>query len=206
MRPILSRLFYVLYRFFAIKPKKTALHPEYKKLIHYAFSFESEGKKYDFYHFREASDMPTARYVKYSEVLEDYQRKITAEELIEILQFIKDQGDKNTVDGNTYARQALLYAQERATIALDPDLFFKFISAAYFTKEEDLINYDEATADWKIDLFRKEGLKAFFLKMPLKTFLPQTNISEEDFINLAKAKKKMATYWQDLKSKANSIN
>lgn len=204
MRPILSRLFYALYKWLSLSPKKTAFHPDYHKLIHFAFSFESDGQKYDFYHFREASDMPTARYVKYSEVLEDYQRKITSEELLEILNFMKSEMDKNTISGNTNTRKALDFAIERATIALDTDMFFKFISSAYFTKDEDLLNYDEATAEWKIDLFRKEGLQAFFLKMPLQTFLPQTSLSTGDFMQLAKSKKNLKHFWENLKSKATN--
>jgi len=188
-------LFYFLYKIFAKSPKKTVIHPDFGKKIEYAFSYEG----HDFYNFREASDMPTGRYQVYSQVLEDYQRKITVEDLHAFLDFIEQEFNKNNLEGNTNARIGLKYIRERASISLDPDLFFKFISAAYFTKDEDLTIYDEVLADWKIELFKRNGLHTFFLKVPLKTFIPQSSISERDFQNLVTAKKNLTDFWKNLK-------
>lgn len=193
MNNFLARFFYYLYKLFTDNNiVKTLEHPDYKTLVEYAFSVpDDDGNPIDFYNFRSAGDMPTSRFSKWNEFLEDYNRRIENDELVEIMKEMREQMDENTVSGNTNARLLMSYIEQRTQIAMDVDLFMRFMSVTYFTLKEDLVKYDWDIATWKIELWNKHGLHAFFLKEPIKKWLPQIEISSDDLAILKRQKKEI---------------
>lgn len=197
MNKLFARLFYILYRFFLDddKPVKTALHPDYKRLIQYAFtSTNNEGKSIDFYQFESAADMPIARYQIYSDFLEDYNRRFSNEELKDAVAMAREQLISGEDDAAYKCLSILEYINERTSMAMDIDLFLQFCSVAFFTIDEDLLSYDYDIGDQKIKLWRREGLHAFFLKKPVKTFLASTNLSKADLMILEAQKRGMKRF------------
>lgn len=198
---IISNLLYRLYLLFTDKPKKTALHPDYKKLIDYAFSIPDEsGKAVDYYSFRSAADMPTARYGKWNEFLEDYNRRFDNQELKIVLTEIQSCLEENSVKGVTNALSITTYALERTQIAMDTDLFMRFCSVSYFTLDEDLLSYDWDLGTEKIEKWTNYGMHAFFLKEPVKRWLPQTTLSKEDLATLQYQKRELKRIFRKQKS------
>lgn len=187
----LSRFFYRLHLLFTDGPaKKTGLHPDYKKHIEYSFSIpDQDGNPIDYYSFTDAADMPTGRYSKWNECLEDYNRRFDNDELIEVVDELLTCLKSNNVEGITDAWRIAKYIKERTTIAMDVDLFLRFCSITYFTLDEDLVSYDWEVGTRKIDLFKSQGLHAFFLKQPIRKWLPQIKLSKED-LAIYQAKKK----------------
>ena len=159
----LASIFYFLYQKVSPRPsKRTGNHPDYKKSIEHAFDLEGQS----FYCFTSSGDMPTARFESYSEFLEDYQRRVDNDELQEAMKYIIEGLDENSTKGVTQAYNVATYVQQRTKIAMDTDLFWRFLSCAYFTLDEDLISYDYSVAEQKIELWKKHGLKSFFLSEP----------------------------------------
>lgn len=203
---MIARLFYSLYLLFTKKPSvKTYLHPDYKKLVKYAFtSVDEKSNPVDFYTFPSAADMPTARYTKWNEFLEDYNRRFDNQELLEVAKEIADALNKNSVAGVTQARLLVDYILQRTQIAMDVDLFLRFCSVTYFTQDEDLTSYDWDYGTWKIELWKRGGLHAFFSKEPVKKWLPLTELSPIDLDILQQYKKNLRRIYKRPESGATT--
>ena len=205
MRYPLAYIFYKLYLWITPSvPKKTILHPEYKDLMEHAFDLIDGGVKHSFYCFKSSGDMPTGRFEQYSEFLEDYQRRVSNKELKEAVEIVKDGLNSNSTKGFADAYKVIEYLEQRTQIAMDTDLFFRFLSCAYVYKDEDLLSYDETIGKQKIELFRKHGLKSFFLTEPSKKWLPFKNLSDEDLATWEKNTEIIREYWRKLKAGAKS--
>lgn len=200
MRYPLAYIFYKLYLWITPNvPKRTILHPEYKDLMEHAFDVTDEGTKHSFYCFKSSGDMPTGRFEHYSEFLEDYQRRISNNELIEAVEIVKEGLNSNTTKGFADAYKVIEYLEQRTQIAMDTDLFFRFLSCAYVYKDEDLLSYDHTIGNHKIELFRKHGLKSFFLSEPSRRWLPFRSQSDVDLSTLEKNTEILKAYWEKLK-------
>lgn len=197
---MLARILYRLYLQFTDEPKKTAIHPDYRKLISYAFSVPDEnGKPIDYYCFETPADMPTNRYHKWNDFLEDYNRRFENQELKEVLEEILKNLNENSVDGVTNAMIITKYAIQRTSIAMDTDLFMRFMSVTYFTLDENLLYYDYDIGTKKIERWTQNGIHAFFLKEPVKRWLPLTELSSEDLVILQTQKDQMLRFYKKLK-------
>jgi len=159
----------------------TSIHPEYKKKILHAFDIRKEdGEIVSFYEFGSIHDMPSRRFGALNNFIEDNNRKMTHEELLHYSDEALREIDDNSPSSLANAVMILKMMKMRAEFIADIDIVLRLVSCVYFTKDEDLLNYDWDIGDWKIELFEKYGLNAFFLTEPIRKFLPVTNISEND--------------------------
>lgn len=161
------------------------------KLVKYAFSIEiSKDKKIDFYEFATLFDMPVKRYQAFNDFLEDYQRGVSNKELISLLDQCIEDLNGNTVESITNTHIRLKWLKSRAEISHDVDLIMRILSCVFFTVDEELTQYDYDIAEWKINLFEKHGVEAFFLSKPIKKYWTQMDMSEEDISKILTQRRK----------------
>lgn len=157
---------------------KTAIHPEYKRLIEYVDTLE--GRK--IYKFKDLADMPHQRYnycTRFSTEVNlrldaDTSREID-EELMTFL-LLEKPGIKDR-------KKAITLLQTRMQMSdalISGEASYRLASCVYFWKDEDLTDYDYAIGDEKIEIFKRTNFDNFFLTEPMRNFLPQMNISAQD--------------------------
>ena len=156
------------------RPKaKTALHPDYKKSIQFAFTIEGQ----DYYEFTTLSDMPQERYKKFNDLATQCDWRMSIDDLKELLDLQK----KAVNNGKLTDIMEIVNAFEYClTIYIETDLFMVLFSCLFFTKDEDLTDYDYDIGVIKTELFKKHGIPSFFLMQPVKKYLPLTDISSQD--------------------------
>ena len=152
--------------------KKTAIHPEYKKLIEYVTTLE--GRK--LYKFKNLLDMPHDRYNKCTRFSTEVNMRIDSNTLQESL----DDCIEYANEGNFTKIIGILHIlKEMTNMLISIDTSYRLASCVYFWEDEDLTDYDFEIGDEKIQVFKRVGMSDFFLSEPMKNFLPQMNISEQ---------------------------
>jgi hypothetical protein len=63
---------------------------------------------------------------------------------------------------------------------IETDTFYRLFSCLFFDLEEDLTDYDFDYNESKVEVFKSQPIASFFLSQPLRRYLPQANISEQD--------------------------
>jgi len=173
-------------------------HPQVKRLIQKAFTIKHEGKKYDFYQFKEIHDMPSRRFTTMNDMIEDMARKMTNDELFHYSEEALNEINQNTPEALSNAITILKMLKMRAEYVVNLDIVLRLISCAFFLKDENILTYDWDLGNWKIDLFEKHGLQAFFLTQPIKEWLPLTNLSDGDLEILLKQREVNKAYLKEL--------
>lgn len=176
----------------------TCTHPKLKRLVQKAFTIRDGKKKYTFYEFKSIHDMPSRRYETLNSFIEDNNRKVENSELDHYLEECLAQINKNTPENLANVITIIKMLRMRVEFSVNVDLVMRLISCAFFTKDEDLMRYDWDIGNWKIDLFEKHGLSAFFLFEPVKRWLPQTNISDGDIKIILKQQELQMTLLKEL--------
>lgn len=77
--------------------------------------------------------------------------------------------------------------RERLSLAPDPQLLLKLATVVFFDKVENIYDYDFKYNEKKKEIFRNEGLSAFFLKMPLDKLVPHLDLSKVDLDTMKQA-------------------
>jgi len=148
-------------------------HPEYKKLINKAFTLRGV----DYYEFTNLLDMPKLRFQSEGRFLSELEIKIDYKTLIDTLTKSMQQLDKGFISKSIVLQNNLV---EIANTKIGFDAIYKLASCHYFFIDENLDYYDYDIGDEKIEIFKAEKLSSFFLNEPIRQFLPQTDISEND--------------------------
>lgn len=157
------------------KPQpKTAIHPEYKRLVE--FAFEIDGVKY--YEFKNLGDMPTMRFKKFQDFSTQCDWRMSIDDIQELIVLQEKAINKQKITDIVKINDAFKYCM---TIYLETDLFMQLFSCLFFTMDENLEDYDYDIGAKKIEAFSKHGVPDFFLKEPIKRYLPLTTISKQDF-------------------------
>jgi hypothetical protein len=170
--------------------KPTRLHPQLKRLTQHIMTLrDDQNKPIKLYEFKTLYDMPAARYSKFNEYMEDRQRGISRTELEENLKACIDEINEGKPTNNANAITILRWMLSRMKVAYDADIVMRLISVAVFTKEEDLTGYDWDYNTWKIELFEKQGVSAFFLSEPIKKYWTAMDISTSDMELIAEQNK-----------------
>lgn len=159
---------------------KTAIHPEYKRLIEKVATVDGK----DLFAFKNLLDMPTRRHDKCMRFTLEYNLKLdldtlrtTHEEVINDVQLM----DPNNLASFKRKITALLENMQRITeLAISCEASYRLASCVYFWIDEDLTDYDFEVGDQKIEMFKKMRLDDFFLNEPMNKFLPQMNLSARD--------------------------
>lgn len=171
--------------------KGKALHPDYKRLIDFAFDIEGE----EFYCFKNLADMPQERYYKVSEFVTEADNKVTRLVLLDYL----SEMNRMINEGNFGKVASLVDGLEyRASMLIETETMYRLASAIFFTLEEDLTTYDIDFNDQKVEVFKKNKIEDFFLKEPVSKFIPLPDISPKDLAACSKLTESVKRYDQYL--------
>lgn len=163
-----------------IKKPKTVIHKEFRKLVQKTMTLKDEdGNMVDLYEFQNLEDIPADRYSTLNEFIEDKDRGLSRLELQDNLEECISSIEGESVADFTNALILIKWMRQRLEIAYDLDLVMRLVSCAFFYEDEDVKTYDWDIGTKKIDLFKANDLKAFFLSEPIKRYWNVTNISDE---------------------------
>lgn len=153
---------------------KQPVYPRETKIItEYAFTIGG----IDYFCCNDFLNMPPARAEKANIFYEELKANVDYDYLEWITNEIEDCVNKGKL-GNIAILNGLL--KERLSLAPDPQLLLKLATVVFFDAKEDIYDYDFKYNEGKRDLFKKEGLDAFFLKMPLEKLIPHLDLSKAD--------------------------
>lgn len=166
--------------------KGNALHPDYKKLIE--FAFDIDGMEY--YAFKTLADMPSERYYKASEMITEVDMKITRESLGSYLTKIEELINEGNFGKVGAIVEEIKY---RLSMLIETESLYRLASCVFFTLDEDITTYDLDYNDDKISKLKRKKISDFFLMEPVRRFIPLQGISQEDLIlslKLSEARKR----------------
>lgn len=153
--------------------KNSAFHPDHKTKTEFAFEIDGT----EFFWFPNLLDMPTKRYQKISQFITETDLRLSRKDVIEYIEAITKALNEGNITRAVLFLGEMKYQNE---MFIETDTFYRLYSCVFFTKDEDLTDYDFDYGDKKIELFKKRKIEDFFLSMPAKKFLPQVDISEDD--------------------------
>jgi len=179
-----------------IRPKpKTALHPDYKTLVELAF--EIEGISY--YAFKNSTDMPPKRHEKMNQFIKELDMRINAKDLVEDMDLIMKCGNKGDLVSIVQIASSV---KNNVSLYIETDTYYRLFTCGYFTLEplEDLTDYDFDYNIPKIEAFKAMPPGDFFFLKHLNQYLPQMNISSQDFQTFSKLTKRNKLYREKVRS------
>ena len=176
-----------------IKNNLTCLHPQVKTLTE--FAFDIEGK--EFHTFKNLLDMPAPRYQRIQEFIREAEMRITSKDLLDFIEIIKDAINKGKITDAVI----FLGAMENLTSQyIETDTFYRLFTCLFFDLDEDITDYDFDYNESKIELFKSQPVTSFFFSQPMKKYLPQIDISEQDLEVFLKQTNAHRDYIQQIKS------
>ena len=176
-----------------INTKVHQLHRDYKTVIE--FAFEIDGVKY--YEFKNILDMPSIRYKKCMEFIREAEMSITSSDLVELIKMSMDYINKGNLARSIIIQNGIT---NLASQYMETDTFYRLFSCCFFDLEEDLTDYDYDYNELKIKSFKTETIPDFFLKEPIKRYIPQPNILPKDLLVFSKITKTNKEHLQKIKS------
>lgn len=187
------------------KSPEEKIRKDIKKLSRHVLTIPHEGKDYKFYELATIHDMPSKRYKIMNQFIEDARLNIQKEELAFYLKQIEDNMNANTAEGNTNAAIITKWLKARTNISMDVDLVMRVISCCLLLEDENPLDYDWDINDFKIELFEKSGVTAFFLSEPIKKYLKQIGLSNLDMEATLKQRKLSKTALKELEQMGISV-
>jgi hypothetical protein len=153
------------------------------------FAFEADGEKY--YEFDDANNIPCDRAFCALAFYEELQMRCTREFLQAHCQATEDA--INNKNGISITNLAKLNQQlkERLELIYEPELVYKLASVVYFDESESPYSYDFKYGLQKIQRWKKQNVGDFFLSLPIKKLMPQTDLSKADLETSSKIVKLM---------------
>lgn len=165
------------------QPEYEKIRKDIKKLSKHVLTIPYDGKEYKLYELSTIHDMPAKRYQVMMQFIEDARMNIEKEELAHYMQELEDLLKKAAKDDpDSFANALILtkWMKARTKISLDIDLVMRVLSACFFLEDEDPLDYDWDINDFKIKMFEKSGVSAFFLTEPMIKYLRLIGISNVD--------------------------
>jgi hypothetical protein len=175
-----------------IPNKATCLHPTYKTVTE--FAFEIDGKEY--YQFKNLLDMPVLRYKRTMEFIREAELSISSKDLEELIRESIEQLNKGDLTKSIIIQNAILNLSSQF---METDTYYRLFSCVFFDLDENILDYDYDYNEEKISLFKKQPATAFFFNQPMRKYLIQPNISEEDLETFLKLTKAQKEYVQKIK-------
>lgn len=176
-----------------VKNNLTCLHPEYKALTN--FAFDIDGK--EFHTFANLLDMPQPRYQRIQEFIREAQMRITSKDLAELLDLCKDAINKGKITDTVIFINAI---ENLTSQYIETDTFYRLFTCLFFDLNEDITDYDFDYNEEKMELFKSQPKTSFFFSQPMRKYLPQTDISEQDLEVYLKLTSAAKQYMQKTKS------
>ena len=140
-------------------------------------AFTLEGITY--YTFDDIFNIPVERAFSAIDYYNEMQQRCTRDYLISHLDAQDEILSSKKIDITKLA-QLNLNLRERLEMIFDADLLYKLASVVYFDSSESPYKYDYKYGVEKIRRFKKADVDAFFLKTPIRNYLPFKDISAED--------------------------
>jgi len=176
-----------------VKNSLTCLHPLIKSATE--FAFDIDGK--EFWTFKNMLDMPTSRYQRIQEFIREAEMRITSQDLTDFIELIKDALNKGKI---TDAIIFLSAVENLTSQYIETDTFYRLFTCLFFDLDEDITDYDFDYNEDKLKLFKSQPATAFFFSQPMKKYLPQIDISEQDLEVFLKQTSVNHEYIQKIKS------
>jgi hypothetical protein len=127
----------------------------------------------------EINDMPILRYAYAQAYFRELGNSITKELLLEYLNAIESIINKPQIN-LVGVIKLLTQLREHTELVFEPDAFYKLCSVIFFDESENPYTYSGKKGLEKMKLFKECENMAFFLSIPIKRYLPFTNMSEND--------------------------
>lgn len=170
------------------------INPEH----HISPAFEVEGKTYS--QFTDSFNIPSERafaalhhYEKLMRRADDRYLKTFSEAIDGILSHptIVKIGELSKLNNDL---------KERLNMFFPPNLIYDLASVLFFDETENPYTYDQAYAEKKISIWKKhKDITDFFLLMPFRSLIPQSEYSKQDFRNILKATLMITEkHWENL--------
>jgi hypothetical protein len=156
-----------------VKKNLTCLHPQVKTLTE--FAFEIDGR--EFHQFKNLLDMPPARYQRAEEFIREAEMRITGKDLLKATEAIKKAVNKGDLTRVVLIVSAM---ENLCKQFIETDTFYRLFTCLFFDLDEDITDYDFDYNEEKLKLFKSQPRNAFFFTQPMKNWLPQIDLSEQD--------------------------
>jgi len=156
-----------------VKNNLTCLHPLVKTVTEFAFEIDGQ----EFYTFKNLLDMPALRYQRVNEFFREAEMRITSKDLLDFIELIKDAINKGKITDAVIFLGAM---ENLASQYIETDTFYRLFTCLFFDLDEDITDYDFDYNEIKLALFKSQPKTAFFFNQPMKKYLPQIDISEQD--------------------------
>lgn len=173
-------------------------HPEIADKIEY--SFTCKGVKY--YQFKKDSQIRYGRYMVLQNFLQEVNFRMSTDTLKTYITKLTDQlnGTKGVINvGN--ALELLGHMKHLTELAFEPDTVYRMASVLFFDENENLIAWDKAHNEKKINAWKSEATLDFFYKRPFIELTGLRDISETDLQNyLDKVSKLTESYSSAIRS------
>ena len=191
--------------FKTVDSPREKIRKDIKKLSKHVLTIRHNNKDYKLYELATIYDMPAKRYQIMNDFIEDARLNIQKKELSHYLDELIGYLDENTAKGLTNATILAKWLKARTKISLDVDLVLRVISACLIFEDEDPLDYDWDINDFKIELFEKYGVTAFFLSDPIKKYLTLITTSKLDMEAILNQRKKERLVLKELKGMGISV-
>jgi hypothetical protein len=162
---------------------KTAFYVKPKHEIELAFVHEG----IEYFRFVNDLNIPVERAFAAQDVYEEMNHKLDATYLDSLLESVLKAANKGEL---VKIVQLISIAKEKRKHITNVDMIYKLASVLYFDKTENCYTYDYEYAEIKMNRWRKGGVQDFFLKTPLKDFLPSFDSLELSIETYTRAQRK----------------
>ncbi len=175
-----------LHRIMEIKRIKQAVQMNFKTIFQrfkkvdnpdIEFAFSNGGV--DYYCFKDVNKMPAKRALMSFTIYNEMDMRCNREYLISF---------KSSLDAcingkflRTDVAQLSVHLGERLMLAVEPNLLLKLATVYYFTKDEDVSDYDFVLSAEKIKKWKEGDVNAFFLQQHIGKLINLSPTSQLDF-------------------------
>ncbi|KKN74643.1 hypothetical protein LCGC14_0388450 [marine sediment metagenome] len=170
---MIKRLYYFFKSYFEKKP-------EVKDPIIKVFSIEGV----NYYKFKDISKVKCQRALTCNDFWNELSMRTTRDFLIKHTKAMETVLTDNTkIDiGKLFKLNQQL--QERLEMIYETDIIYKIASVMFFTKDENILDYDDLLGREKIDLFKRQDREdermGFFFGTLFKSIIGSTDMSDKD--------------------------
>ena len=193
------------YLFKTVDSPREKIRKDIKKLAKHVLTIYHNKKDYKLFELSEVYDMPNKRYQIMNDFIEDARLNIQKKELEHYLTELEGYLDENTAKGLTNATILTKWLKARTKISMDVDLVMRVLSACLIFEDEDPLDYDWDINDFKIELFEKYGVTAFFLSEPIGKYLKLISTSNIDIEKILDQRKKQRVVLKELEGMGISV-
>lgn len=149
----------------------------YPKSTSYPVEFAFSIGNVNYYSYVNPFNVPYARAMAASAIFEEFEMRMTKDFIKYIMNGVEEKLKAHDTKG-IYKLFSL--CEERMAMDFELNTLYKLASVYYFDENESMLTYDVIYNAKKIESFKNEKLKSFFLQSPLRQLLPYSEVSIEE--------------------------